>query len=77
MIAKKACYHEHCMIKISNKLRKFSNDQENYVKEVQKSLETITIVEYMSFIEDSLESIAEVAPFIKLSVSYMKLLLLS
>ena len=47
--------------------RKFSNNQEHYVKDAQKSLEAIAVV-CMSFIKDSLQSSDEVAPFIKLSV---------
>ena len=51
MIAEEACYHEHCMTKFRNKFRKFSNDHENHVKDVQKSLEAIAVVECMSFTE--------------------------
>ena len=50
-----------------NKFCKFFNDQENHLKDVQKSLEAIAVAGCMSFIEDSLQSSDEVAPFIKLS----------
>ena len=68
MVAREVCYHEHCMTKFRNKFRKFSNDQENHVKDVQKSLEAIAVAECMSFIKGSLQSSDEFAPFIKLSV---------
>ena len=68
MITREGCYHEHCMTKFRNKFRKFPNDQENHIKEVQKSLEAFAVAECMSFIEDSPQSSDEVAPFIKLSV---------
>ena len=68
MIAREACYHERSMTKFKNKFCKFSNDQENHYKNVQKSLDPIAVAEYMSFIEDSLQSSDEVAPFIKLPV---------
>ena len=68
MIAWQACYLEHCMTKFRNKFCKFYKDQENDVKDVQKSLEATAFAECMSFIEDSLQSSDEVAPFIKLSV---------
>ena len=55
--------------KIQNKFRKFYNHQENHVKGLQKSLETIVVSECMSFIEDSLRSSDEVGPFIKLSLT--------
>ena len=63
VIAREACYHEHCMAKFRNKFRKFSNNQENYLKDVQKSLEAIAVTECMSFIEDSLQSNDEVYIF--------------
>ena len=66
MIAREACYHEHCVKKIRNKFHKFSKDRENHLKGVQKNLEAITVAECMSFIEDSLQSSDEVVPFIKL-----------
>ena len=50
MIAREACYHEHCMAKFWNKF------QENHVKDAQKSLEAIAVAECMSFIEDSLQT---------------------
>ena len=50
------------------KFRKFFNDQENYLKDVQKSLEAIAVAHCMLFIEDSLLSSDEIAPSIKLSV---------
>ena len=56
------------MTKFRNKFCKFYKDQENGVKEVQKSLEAIAVAKCMSFIEDSLQSSDEVAPFIKLPV---------
>ena len=68
MIAREACYHEHCMTKFGNKFCKFFNDQENNVKDDQKSLEVIAVAECMSFFQDSLQSSDEVATFIKLSV---------
>ena len=68
MIAREACYHQHCMTKFLNKFRKFSNDQENHVKDVQKSLEVIAFAECMSFIKDYPQSSDEVASFIKLPV---------
>ena len=55
MIAREACYHEHCMTKFRNKFRNFPNDQENDVKDVQKSLEAIAYAECMSFIELSVK----------------------
>ena len=42
----------------------FLKNLENYVKNVQKSFEAIAVVKCMSFIEDSLQSSTEVAPFI-------------
>ena len=51
-----------------NKFRKFSNDQENHLKDVHKSFEAIAVVECMSFIENPLQISDEVALFIKLSV---------
>ena len=68
MIAREACYHEHCMTKFGNKFGKFFKDQENNVKDVQKSLEGIVVDECMSFFKDSLQSSDEVATFIILSV---------
>ena len=68
MIATEACYHEHCVTKFRNIFRKFSNNQENHLKDVQKSLEAIEIAACMSFIADYLQSSHEVALFIKLSV---------
>ena len=55
MIAREACYHEHCMTKFRNKFLNFPNDQENDVKDVQKSLEAIAYAECMSFIELSVK----------------------
>ena len=68
MIAREACYHEHCMTKFGNKFGKFLNDQKNNVKDVQKSIEAIVVAECMSFFKDSLQSSDEVATFIILSV---------
>ena len=68
MIAREECYHEHCMTKFRNKFWKFSNDQENHVKDVQKRLEVIAFAECMSFIKDYPQSSDEVASFIKLPV---------
>ena len=68
MITREACYYEHCMTKFRNKYRKFSEDQKNYLKDVQKSLEAIAVAECMPFIEDSQQSSDEVVPFTKLSV---------
>ena len=65
MIARQACYHEYCMAKLRNK---FFNDQENHVKGVQKSFGAIALAECMSFIEYSLQSSDEVAPFVTFSV---------
>ena len=48
MIAREACYHEHCMTNFRNKFRKFSNDQENHVKGIQRSLEAIAFAKCMS-----------------------------
>ena len=56
------------MTKFGNKFYKFFNDQENNVKDDQKSLEVIAVAECMSFFQDSLQSSDEVATFIKLSV---------
>ena len=67
MIAREVRYHEHCTT-LPNKFCKFFNNQENHLKDVQKSLEAVTVAECMSFIEDFLQSSDEVAPFIKLSV---------
>ena len=50
------------------KFRKFFNDQENHLKDVQKSLEAIAVAHCMLFIEDSLLSSGEIAPSMKLSV---------
>ena len=53
------------MTKFRNKFRKFSNDEENHVKNnVEKNLEAIAIAECISFVKDSLQSSTEVAPFI-------------
>ena len=68
MIAREACYHEHCMTKFRNKFTKFSNDPENHVKDIQKSFEVIAFAECMSFIKDYPQSSDEVASFIKLPV---------
>ena len=68
MIASEAFCHEDCMTKFRKKFCKFSNNQENHVKNVQNSLEAIAVAECMSFIEDSLQSSDEVAPFIQLPV---------
>ena len=57
MIATEACYQEHCMTKFRNKFRKYSNDQENHVKDVQKSLEAIAVVECMLFTKDILRKV--------------------
>ena len=43
--------------KIRNKFRKYSNDQENHVKDVQKSLEAIAVVECMLFTKDILRKV--------------------
>ena len=56
------------MTKFSNKIRKFSSNQENHLEDVQKSFEAFEVANCMSFIEDSVQSSTEVAPFIKLSV---------
>ena len=53
MIAREACYCKNCITKFRNKYRKFSEDQKNYIKDVQKSLEAIAVPKCMSFIEDS------------------------
>ena len=55
MLARKACYHEHCIAKFRNKLRNFFSDQENL-----ESLEAIAVTESTLFVE--------VGPVIKLSV---------
>ena len=56
------------MTKFGNKFCKFLNDQENNIKDVQKSIEAIVVAECMSFFKDSLQSSDEVATFIILSV---------
>ena len=66
-MAREACYHQNCMTKLRNKFSKFSNDQENQVKYVQKSLEAIAVAPCMSFVEYHQQNSDEVAPFIKFS----------
>ena len=72
MIVREACYHEHCMTKFRNKFLNFPNDQENDVKDVQKSLEAIAYAECMSFTELSVKQWSS-CTFHKI-VSYSKIL---
>lgn len=63
MLARKACYHEHCIAKFRNILRNFFSDQENL-----ESLEAIAVTKSTLFVEDSVQRSDEVGPVIKLSV---------
>ena len=52
IVARKVCYHEHCMTKFRNKFLKFFNNEKNHVKDVQESLEVIVVGKYMTFVEN-------------------------
>ena len=58
-----SCYHKCRVTKLRNKFHKFSINQQNHLKYIQKSLEAFTVAECMS-----LQNSDGVAPFIKLSV---------
>ena len=65
MIAREACYQEHCKTKFRNKFANFCNDQENHIKDVQKSLAAIAVADCMLLIKGSLQNIDQVAHLIR------------
>ena len=63
MVAREACYHQHCMKNSGINFASFPTISKIILKKFRK------VSRVLSFIKDSLQSSDEIAPFIKLSVT--------